>query len=76
MNKTHEQRQSDRRAADRRIEETLQRRANERAAELSGLPACMTRDDEEAEEAYIDRMHAVQNAAWRARGWTPFIEGE
>jgi hypothetical protein len=34
----------------------------------------MTKEEEEAEEEFIDRMHAVQNAAWRARGWTPFVE--
>jgi hypothetical protein len=59
---------------ERRLAQVIERRASERAAELAMLPACMTKEEEEAEEAYIDRMHRAQNDAWRARGWTPFVE--
>lgn len=64
----------DRRHEERRIAQVIERRANERAAELANLPACMTKEEEEAEEAFLDRMHRAQNDAWKARGWIPFDE--
>lgn len=74
MSNENQRKNEDHRAAERRLSETIERRAAERAAEMATLPASMTKEEEEAEEAYIDRMHAAQNAAWRARGWEPFDE--
>lgn len=70
-----DKRQSEeRRHEERRIGQVIERRAAERAAELASLPACLTPEEEEAEAAFLDRMHRVQNDAWRARGWVPYDE--
>ncbi len=74
MSNENSRKNEDRRHEERRIGQVIERRAAERAAELANLPACMTPEEEEAEEAYIDRMHKAQNDAWRARGWSPFVE--
>lgn len=67
---------TDRRSQERRIADVLKKRADARAAEALLTQSAQHFNSEADEEAYIDRMHRVQQDAWKSRGWIPAVYPE